>query len=431
MMEEMRMKEILLPYGRTRMPIHVPEKNLAAVIAPPEAPADDRPEEQIVRDALARPVMSAPLCELARGKKRITVITSDHTRPVPSAITMPILLEELRRGQSDAEITILVATGMHRPTTGAELTARFGEDIARRERIKVHNAFDMADMVFLGTLPSGGELWLDSLVDRTDLLIAEGFIEPHFFAGFSGGRKAVLPGIASEKTVRYNHNAGFIDSPFARQGILEGNPIHKDMLYAAEKAGLAFILNVIIDDRKRIIAAVAGDPVRAHEAGCALSLERTAVRPVTADIAVTTNGGYPLDQNVYQSVKGMTAAEACVKQGGVIIMCAGAADGSGGESFYHWFSDRPGAKEVLEDIRRIPASETLPDQWEAQILARIQEKARVIFVTGNENRRLIEDMHMQWAPDADSALKAAFALTSPDAAVTVIPDGVGVVVTDR
>lgn len=160
------------------------------------------------------------------------IITSDHTRPVPSRITMPLLLEEVRRGNPEAEISLLIATGMHRPTTEVELRARYGDEIVDRENIVVHKAMVKEDMVFFGTLPSGGELWLNRLIKESDLVVAEGFIEPHFFAGFSGGRKAILPGVASAKTVLYNHNARFLQSPHARQGSLDENPIHKDMIFA-------------------------------------------------------------------------------------------------------------------------------------------------------------------------------------------------------
>ena len=419
--------EIEIPYGRTKQLLHVDRERVKAVLRPAEQEHAGLDQAAIVRTALEHPVASPKLSDLARGKRKILLITSDHTRPVPSRITMPLLLGEIRAGQPDAEITILVATGMHRPTTKEELAAKLGADIVGSEKIVVHNAYDESAMAFFGTLPSGGELWLNALLREADLVLSEGFIEPHFFAGFSGGRKSILPGIASEKTVRYNHNAGFIASPLARAGSLEGNPIHRDMLFAARQAGLCFILNVLIDSEKRVIGAVAGDPEQAHRAGCELCAGRVRVQPVVADIAVTSNGGYPLDQNVYQSVKGMTAAEACVRPGGVIIMNAALGDGHGGEDFYRWFADRDGPAAVMRDIESIPAEATRFDQWEAQILARILLKATCIYVTGPENRGLIEKMHMHWAPDADTALKEALAIVGPDASVTVIPDGVGVI----
>ena len=341
---------------------------------------------------------------------------------------MPPLLREIRLGNPQAEVTILIATGMHRPTTQQELRAKMGDDIVDRERIVVHNAARQEDMAFFGILPSGGELWLNHLVQESDLVVSEGFIEPHFFAGFSGGRKSILPGVASRKTVLYNHNARFLQSPWARQGSLKDNPIHRDMLFAARQAKLAFILNVLIDGEKRIIAAVAGELEAAHEKGCALSRQMTQVKAVEADIAITSNGGYPLDQNVYQSVKGMTAAESCVRQGGAIILCAALGDGAGGDDFYHWFADRENPQAVARAIESVPPEETRMDQWEAQMLARVLCRADCYFVTEKENQPLIESMHMHWAPDVDTALAMATEKLGAESGVTVIPDGVGVIV---
>lgn len=213
---------IEIPYGRTKQILHIDHERVAAVLRPAEQENAGPDEAAIVRAALLHPIASPRLSDLARGKRRILLITSDHTRPVPSRITMPLLLDEIRTGQPDAEITILIATGMHRPTTREELNAKLGPEITEHERIVVHNAYDESAVAFFGTLPSGGELWLNSLLREADLVLSEGFIEPHFFAGFSGGRKSILPGIASERTVRYNHNAGFIASPLARAGTWKG-----------------------------------------------------------------------------------------------------------------------------------------------------------------------------------------------------------------
>jgi len=190
--------------------------------------------------------------------------------------------------------------------------------------------------------------------------------------------------------------------------------------------GLFYLL---IDSEKKVIAAVAGDLEKAHEEGCALSRKLTQVPAVEADIAITSNGGYPLDQNVYQAVKGMTAAEACVKQGGAVIMCAALGDGAGGDEFYHWFADRENPQAVARDIEKIPPEETRMDQWEAQMLARVLCKASCYFVTEPENKEMIENMHMHWAPDVDTALAMARKQLGENATVTVIPDGVGVIVT--
>lgn len=422
------MATIQIPYGKSTQTLHVADERLRAVLRPNHADCAEHDQSAIVRAALENPVASPRLCQLAKEKRNILVITSDHTRPVPSRVTMPLYLEEIRRGNPEAQITILIATGMHRPTTQQELRQKLGDEIVDHERIVVHQACRDEDMAFFGTLPSGGELWLNKLVQQADLVVAEGFVEPHFFAGFSGGRKSILPGVAAKKTVLYNHNAQFIASEKARQGNLQDNPIHRDMLYAAKQAKLSFILNVLIDAEKRVIAAFAGDLEAAHQAGCRLCLQMTQVQPVEADIAVTSNGGYPLDQNVYQSVKGMTAAEACVRPGGAILMCAALSDGHGGEDFYRWFADRPDAQTVMEDIRNVPPESTHMDQWEAQVLARVMLKANCWMITGPENRNLVESMHLRWAPDVDTALRQASDLLGTNASVTVIPDGVGVIV---
>lgn len=422
--------QIEIPYGKGKQRLILPEERLRACIVPNHVNAPQADQAEIVRDALLHPIGSPRLCELARDKRKILVITSDHTRPLPSAITLPLYLEEIRRGNPDAEITILIATGMHRAPMREEMLDRFGEAFVRREKILVHDASDDEAMYYFGRLPSGGDLLLNRLVREADLVVSEGFIEPHFFAGFSGGRKSILPGVASRKTVLYNHNARFIRHPQARQGSIQENPIHKDMDFAAKAAGLAFILNVLLDGDKRIIGAVAGEPELAHQAGCRRCGEMTQVSGATADIVVTSNGGYPLDQNIYQCVKGLTAAEACVRPGGVVILCAGLGDGHGGDAFYHWFADRDSAETVARDIEDIPPEQTVPDQWQAQILARVMMKASCIFVTGEENRQTLEDMHLQWAPDVNAAVEMATRMMGETSMVTVIPDGVGVIITE-
>lgn len=422
------MQYIQIPYGKGQLTLSVEDSRLAGVLLPAHNTDTTADEHTLVKNALENPIQSPRLCELAKNKKRFLVITSDHTRPVPSAIMLPIYLAEVRSGSLDAEIRILIATGMHRPTTESEMRAKFGDKLVNQETFINHIAADDTALAFKGSLPSGGELWLNNLVDWADLVVAEGFIEPHFFAGFSGGCKSVLPGIASRKTVLYNHNAQFIKSPLATQGSLNGNPIQQDILYAAKQAKLAFILNVLLDVNKRIIAAFAGDPIQAHAAGCAECLVKSRIRRITADIVVTSNGGYPLDQNVYQSVKGMTAAEACVRQDGVIIMCAALGDGSGGENFYQWFKQADKPATVARAIESIPPEDTNMDQWEAQILARVLCKATCIFVTSADNHQLIEDMQMTWAGNLAEAMNMATAIVGRDSTVVVIPDGVGVII---
>lgn len=417
-----------IPYHKTYLPIEIPDENfVCSLVSDSENFKASGNEQEIVERALDNPIGSKSLEEMVRGKKRMVIISSDHTRPVPSRVTMPIILRRIRQANPDIKITILIATGFHRPTTRQELLDRYGEEIVAKENIVVHRSRD-DEMADLGTLPSGGKLLLNKIAIDTDFLMAEGFIEAHFFAGFSGGRKAILPGIASATTVMANHCSEFIASPYSRTGILENNPIHRDMLFAAEQAKLAFILNVVIDAKKKVIAAFAGDSEKAHVKGCEFVLNLSHVKKNPTDIVITTNGGYPLDQNIYQSVKGMTAAEANCKSGGVIIMVAGLSDGHGGESFCKMVTETESPQKLLEEFSRIPRNETKPDQWEAQILCRILSNYTVIIVTDMCSPEMIRGMHMEHAKTFDEALARAFELKGRNATVSLIPDGVSVIV---
>ncbi len=383
---------------------------------------------ELVKQALANPIGSKPLAELAVGKKTCTIIISDHTRPVPSQDILPPMLKQLRQGNPDIAITLLVATGFHRLTTKDELVSKLGEQIANSERIVVHDAFAPERNVQIGVLPSGAPLVIDRVAAETDLLVSEGFIEPHFFAGFSGGRKSVLPGVCDKKTVLGNHCGAFIASANARTGILDGNPIHQDMVAAAELAKLAFIVNVVIDEEKKTVAAFAGDFKAAHEAGVAFLRPYCQVQAVPGDIVITGNGGAPLDQNIYQSVKGLTAAEASAKEGAVLIMCADLADGTGGEGFYRSLRDCETPAAHFAQCAATPQSETIPDQWESQILARILMKHRVIFVSRPEMAATLREMKMEYAPDLDTAILMARKDKGERAHVTLIPNGISVMV---
>lgn len=421
-------KEFTLPYGKEYLKAHIEEEHLAGVLVS-ELHSYKAPKSgaELVQEALEHPIGSPRLCDMAVGKKNVVVISSDHTRPVPSHIIMPLLLAEIRKGNPDADITILISTGLHRLTTVEELEGKFGKEITDKERIIVHDC-DNHEMTHLGKLPSGGNLIVNKIATDADLLIAEGFIEPHFFAGFSGGRKSVLPGVASRETVMYNHNSAFIANPYARTGVIENNPVHNDMLYAARAARLDFIVNVVIDAAHDPIFAVAGDCDLAHRVGREFLASRCQVDAVPADIVISTNGGYPLDQNIYQSVKGMTAAEATVKEGGVIIMLSKATDGHGGKSFHETFRDERDLERMMKTFLDRAPEQTIVDQWQSQIFARVLLKAKVIFVSSCEDQ-LVEDLHMIPAHSMEDALEKAKELVGKeDYKVTVIPDGVAVIV---
>ncbi len=424
------MREILFPYGKTSLSHTFSDNELAGVLTSSiEEYEAEKDGVSLVREALSSPVGSPRLSQLAKGKDKVVIIASDHTRPVPSKIIMPLMLSEIREGNPNADITILIATGCHRGTTKDELISKFGEDIVNNEKIYIHDCDERDKLINIGTLPSGGECEINSIAYNADLLVAEGFIEPHFFAGFSGGRKSILPGVAGRTTVLANHCSEFIANPNARTGVLDGNPIHEDMLWAVKTAKLAFIVNVVLNADKDVIYAVAGDAVEAHKKGTDFLFSLCGAKAVEADVAISTNGGYPLDQNVYQSVKGMTAAEATVKDGGVIVMLSASNDGIGGDHFYHQLADEKDIGKTMDLFLSRGRGETVPDQWQTQIFIRILMKSTVIYISEMPDEQ-VEQMHMIPAHSIGEALsKAREILGKDDIKIVAIPDGVSVMVT--
>jgi nickel-dependent lactate racemase len=417
--------KIQIPYGKEYLVAEVPEARITQFVESQSNKSEVNGID-LVKQALSLPFGSEKLSQMAQGKKTACIITSDHTRPVPSKLTLPLLLQELRQGNEEIDITILVATGCHRASTERELLEKFGEKIVKQERIVIHNSDAAEEMEYIGLLPSGGKLLLNRIVLQTELLLAEGFIEPHFFAGFSGGRKSILPGVAARETVMYNHNAEFINNEKARAGILSGNPIHIDMEAAAEMAQLKFILNVVLDKNKNISAVFAGEPQEAHSEGCKYLARQAGALLKPTPIVITTNGGYPLDQNLYQCVKGITTAESACLPGGVIILAAACNDGHGGKAFYQVLKSANSPQALLQQISERAAADTLPDQWQYQILARILTKQHVIIVTEPKWQTMIEEMHLHYAQTVEAALQMAEQWVNKDSDITVIPDGVSV-----
>ena len=394
--------DMKLPFSTTGMMLHLDDSMDYEVLSSSieSMPKSDKTEDEIVLDAMAHPIGSPKLSELAKGKENVVIICSDHTRPVPSKHIIPFMLKEIREGNPDAKITLLIATGFHRATTREELVGKFGEEIVDHEHIVIHDSQDMDAMENIGTLPSGAPLLINKVAANADLLVSEGFIETHFFAGFSGGRKSILPGVSSKVTVLGNHCSKFIDSPYSRT-----------------------------DADKKVVHAVAGDAIEAHAAGCKFLQDYCQVVPKkAADIAISTNGGYPLDQNMYQSVKGMTAAEAAAKDDGILIMVSNCGDGHGGEGFYEALKNCSSPADLMEEILKVPQDQTKPDQWEYQIQCRILMQHKVIYVMCEENRKMAQEMGFAVANDVNEALEMAIKEKGKDAHISIIPDGVSVMV---
>lgn len=421
------MRLINLPYYTNTVEIQVDEKNLKGVLT--NSALDFQPkfsQEELVNQSLNNPIGTETLSELSKGKDKVLIITSDHTRGVPSKITLPLLLAEIRKGNPDAKITIIIATGLHRATTEEEQRKMFGDKIVDNERILVHDAFDDSAMEYVCELPSGASFVINKIALDSDLIVCEGFIEPHFFAGFSGGRKSILPGICSAETVNENHSSKAVGHEKSRSGVIQGNVIHEDMIFASRKIGVDFILNVTLNSNKEIIASFAGDLVEAHEEGCEFVTNLSRVPAITGDIVITSNGGYPLDQNLYQCPKAASTAEVCAGDSGAIILVASCADGIGGTHFGEiMLSGTP--QEIFERLMSIPPKETIPEQWSAQIFSQIMLKHKIILVTDNLDDELVKRLNMIPAKTPQEALDMAYSIKGNDASVVVIPDGVAVI----
>ncbi len=382
--------------------------------------------EALVAGALAQPVAGPRLCELSRGLDHVVVITSDHTRALPSRVTLPLLFAEARRFQPDLRITLLVGTGLHRSPSREEIEERFGPEILSACHLEVHDAGSDANLVDLGTLSTGTHLLVNRLVAEADLVVAEGLIEPHFFAGYSGGRKSVLPATAGTESIYRNHRAECIDHPRARNGVLDGNPIHEEALEAARRTPLRFILNVVIDATKHIVAAVAGDPEAAHQAGVEQVAAHATCPAPPADIVVVSNFGYPLDRDLYQCVKGLSVASDAAVPQATIVLAAECRDGIGHSDFSRLASAPGGPTQILKMIRTGAAPAR--DAWQVQILARVLEQHRVIVTSLRLDPRDLRAMHMEWAPDLPTALAMARARHGTGAQINVIPEGPATIV---
>jgi len=317
---------IKLAYGKEGLWVNLPGGARVTVLEPRFVPGlPDEPAA--IRAALCQPVGTPPLRELVRPEDTVAIAFSDLTRPMPSDRVLPVLLAELAHVPRE-NITLFNAVGTHRPNTPEELVSILGREVTEGYRVVQHNAFDPDGLLFLGETSFGHEMWVNRAFMAASVRILTGFIEPHMFAGFSGGPKAVLPGLAGERTILGNHGPQMIEHPQAIWGITRGNPIWEEMREMALRVNPAFLLNVTLNKAREITGVFAGDMDQAHAAGTAF-VRQSAMTPVLApfDIVITSNSGYPLDLNLYQAVKGMSAAAQIVRQGGSIILAAECVDG--------------------------------------------------------------------------------------------------------
>ncbi len=349
-----------LPYGRQGLEVALPDQ--AQVLLPERVPAVARPEEA-VRQALRQPIGSPPLAELVQPAHTVAIVFSDITRPTPNHILLPAILSELAaRGVLEENVALVNATGMHRPNTREELIAMLGQEVVDRYRIVQHDARDKRQQVFLSKNERGAEIWINGDYMRADVRILTGFVEPHLFAGYSGGGKAVLPGIAGAEIIMSNHGGPMLAHPKATWCHTEGNPVFEEIRRVALATQPAFIVNVTLNERKEVTGVFAGEMIQAHDTGIAFA-ERAYLQPLSQryDIVVATNMGYPADINLYQSVKGMSVAAQAVKEGGAIVLATECADGLGQAHYAEMLAWRKTPQELL-DMVLVPGFAEL-EQW--------------------------------------------------------------------
>ncbi|HEV7726857.1 MAG TPA: nickel-dependent lactate racemase [Modestobacter sp.] len=414
------MRQVTLAYGRDGLTVEVPDD--AAVITPvPHAAAPDVPAE--LRRALREPVSGLPLRERVQRGQTVAISACDGTRAQPRHLMIPVLLEELDGVVDLEDVVVLVATGTHRANTEAELRAMFGDAVVDSVRIVNHDSRASDTHRFVGTYGDGVPVWLNEQWVDADVRLTTGFVEPHFFAGFSGGPKMVAPGLAALDTVLVLHDATRIGDPRATWGVTEGNPVHDDVRAIAAATGVTYAFDVILNQRQEVIAAFGGDILEMH----AVAIERArevAMAPVDAlfDVVVTTGSGFPLDQNLYQSVKGMSAAAQVTRPDGLIVCAAECADGYPDHGSYREVLTSADSPEALLEL--ISAREvTVPDQWQVQIQARIQSAHRVVMHTSYLSDAELAEAHLEQTADIAATVAEAVAKAGPGARVCVLPEG--------
>jgi nickel-dependent lactate racemase len=410
-----------MAFGKSGLTLELPEGRAWRVVEPrwAEPLADPVAAIELALDA---PVAGPALKELTRGRGSAAISVCDITRPAPNAVTLPPVLERLERaGIARDKITILIATGLHRPATADEIVAIAGKDVAARYRIENHFARQLEDHRNLGQTRGGTPVRIDRRFTDAGLRITLGFIEQHLMAGFSGGRKLVAPGLAHQDTIRTLHSPKFMRDTRAVEGHIEDNPLHAELLEIARMAGQDFAMDVALAPGRKICGVFAGEPEAAHRAGVAFVRERTtAWLPEPVDAAITCGAGYPLDLTFYQVVKGVTAASHIVKPGGTILLVAACDEGAGAAEFSRLLLESSSPAELLEKLTK---AEVKIDQWQLEKLALVMQRQKVMFYVPGLPAEYRAKL---WGPSFDDPQEAVAALDASlprEASVAVLAEG--------
>jgi nickel-dependent lactate racemase len=410
----MSVARLQLPFGPSLVGVQMPAALLLGVLTPRES-ARAFDEHMLLREALAHPVGTPRLRDLARPGHRVVIVTSDLTRPCPSDRLLPFVLDELTAaGVPDVDVTIVVALGLHRRMSASELEAAVGADVYRRLRVINH---DPTDTVRLGVTSAGTPVEIFRPVVEADLRVCLGNLEFHYFAGYSGGAKAILPGCASEATVSANHR--LMMRPEATAGRLEGNPVRADIEEGGALVGVDFILNVLVDGHRRIVGAVAGEVTAAHRRGCEIAAYRGVVPiPKRADVVLVSAGGYPQDVNLYQAQRALDNASHAVRPGGIIVLVAECSEGLGNRTFETWMREASSPDQVLDRIQQ----EFVFGGHKAAAIASVLKQASVFLVSALPVES-VQCCGMVPFDDLGEAMEAALAAAGRAADVIVMPCG--------
>lgn len=414
--------KVEMRYGTGTLPMEIPEVNVVGVLEIAESVR--LPDENgAVREAIARPIASPPLAELAGDRESACIVISDITRPVPNKVILPPLLEVLEEsGIPREKITILIATGIHRPNNTEELETMVGSDIMETYRIVNHFSQKPETQAYLGKTENGTPVYINKTYLKADLKITTGLIEPHLMAGYSGGRKAICPGIASVETMKVMHGPELMEHPKSAVGILEGNPFHKEATEIARMAGVDFNLNVAIDKHRSITGIFAGELVESHRVGAAFVEKQAKVTlPAPADAVVVSSAGYPLDSTFYQAIKGLLTAVEIVKQGGSILLVAACSEGIGSKPFTDLIFKTDDLTAFVQGLYN-PANFVI-DQWQLEELAKVARKADIYFYTDGIPYHQRAKLFVHPLKTPQEGIQEILDRYGADAQIAVIPEG--------
>jgi len=387
-------------------------------------------EEAAVNASLHHPIGGRPLGEIARsrvshrhGTAAAAITVSDITRPVPNSLIVPQVLDVLNKaGIADEKITVIVGTGLHRASTELEITEILGVDVPRRCRVVSHVARDKSTLAYLGETSRGTPIWVNREFVEADVRIAVSLIEPHFMAGFSGGRKAVCPGLAGVDTMRVLHGPEMLSHPNIREGCLAGNPFHEEATEIARRAGLDFTISVTLNEQRNITGVYSGDPEYAHAAGCAAAARSTIVSiPELVDAVITTSAGYPLDLTFYQSVKAMTAALPILKKGGTLIVASSCDEGIGSPDFTELMLGTASVKEFRNRLQ--DPGFFVPDQWQFQMMCRALETAQVLYYSTGIPADILAKLFVTPIASVEEGIALALERHGSRTSLAIIPEG--------